>query len=412
MSTRISSSELSALIRRAMRGDTQAFEQLITAFSEDIVYNLRLSLDKHNRGEAEDAAQEVVLILYRNIGRLKSPHAFYSYPRTVIYNMARRYNQKEGRALFEDIDEYEQTGRLRADSNEQPEEEFERGQAALRVAACLEKLPQKQHEALFLHYYRDLSYGEIAERLGVSINTVGSNISKGKKTLKKLLEQSGEHARGVTLDVGGGAAAARECAAGAPGSANDGFEEKLGGLAIAPLMNAAFEHTMLQGKVQLSAEQLVAYTQELITMQPDMAVQSAAARLSKYLGAVLVSLAVIALVAFGINALSVDIQPEAGSPEVFLPGATIVLSQDIDDSAEDNSLARQLDPNTAQVFTQEGIAGAWRIVDEASGEQVSAGALPPASLEGLTTGEYRISFEVSSPDGRGQATVERIFTIE
>ncbi|RNL85831.1 SigE family RNA polymerase sigma factor [Halostreptopolyspora alba] len=53
------------------------------------------------------------------------------------------------------------------------------------VHRAIERLPDRQRETLVLRYYQDLSEAQIAERLGVTIGTVKSTISRAVARLRR-----------------------------------------------------------------------------------------------------------------------------------------------------------------------------------------------------------------------------------
>lgn len=53
----------------------------------------------------------------------------------------------------------------------------------------LELLTPRQREVLFLHYYADLGYREIAEALGISAGTIGATLSAARERLRVALLQ-------------------------------------------------------------------------------------------------------------------------------------------------------------------------------------------------------------------------------
>ncbi len=459
MATHNTNSELTALIKRAIRGNTQAFEQLISAFSEDIIYYLSLCLDKGNRGDAEDAAQEVVLVLYRNIQKLRSPHAFYAYVRTVSYNMALKYNLKASRLRTEDVDEYEQSEKLHVPKHELPEEEFERKQTATVLAGYMEQLPQRQCEALYLYYYRDLSYGEIAERLDVTTSTVGTNISKAKGALKKMLEAS-EKQRGPAGQTSTHAMAE---------SGATSETERLGGYMAAPLIHDAINETLGAETLSNSAEKLVAYTHSMIALNPEVAAAAAGTTMVgtpfilKAAGALFATAAVAAGVFFGLQTINDTVntptetthvtrttyapaagiefhghstsevtdagEPAGGEAEgetVDLGGADPGTTRPEQEAAEGGSTeggstegitasqetrAEHIDPESATVTISDGTAGNWHIINMLTETVAREGSTQPAPLGGLDAGNYRIVFELVSLDGTGHAEVWRDFEV-
>ncbi len=52
---------------------------------------------------------------------------------------------------------------------------------------ALARLPDAQRLALTLHYFEDMRYEDIADVMGVPLNTVKSHIRRGKARLAELL---------------------------------------------------------------------------------------------------------------------------------------------------------------------------------------------------------------------------------
>src|SRR4051812_28372105 len=53
----------------------------------------------------------------------------------------------------------------------------------------LEDLTERQREIVFLHYFADLSYDEIAAALGISPGTVGATLTAARRTLRTAFEE-------------------------------------------------------------------------------------------------------------------------------------------------------------------------------------------------------------------------------
>jgi RNA polymerase sigma-70 factor, ECF subfamily len=53
----------------------------------------------------------------------------------------------------------------------------------------LELLTERQREIVFLHYYADLDYAEIADALEISPGTVGATLNAARSTLRAALEE-------------------------------------------------------------------------------------------------------------------------------------------------------------------------------------------------------------------------------
>jgi RNA polymerase sigma-70 factor, ECF subfamily len=57
------------------------------------------------------------------------------------------------------------------------------------VVLSLDGLTDRQREIVFLHYFADLSYEEIASALGISPGTVGATLTAARRTLRLALEE-------------------------------------------------------------------------------------------------------------------------------------------------------------------------------------------------------------------------------
>jgi DNA-directed RNA polymerase specialized sigma24 family protein len=56
------------------------------------------------------------------------------------------------------------------------------------AAVPLNDLTDRQREIVFLHYFADLSYDDIAAALGISAGTVGATLTAARRTLRAALE--------------------------------------------------------------------------------------------------------------------------------------------------------------------------------------------------------------------------------
>ena len=60
--------------------------------------------------------------------------------------------------------------------------------AGLEMAAALEELPDEQRRVILLVALEGMSYGEVAETLGIAQGTVMSRLSRGRERLRRLME--------------------------------------------------------------------------------------------------------------------------------------------------------------------------------------------------------------------------------
>lgn len=60
--------------------------------------------------------------------------------------------------------------------------------AGLELAAALDALPDEQRQVILLVALEGMSYGEVAETIGVPPGTVMSRLSRGRERLRRLME--------------------------------------------------------------------------------------------------------------------------------------------------------------------------------------------------------------------------------
>jgi RNA polymerase sigma factor (sigma-70 family) len=60
-----------------------------------------------------------------------------------------------------------------------------------QVRSALAQLPERQRLALFLRYYADFDYSQIAETLGIKVGTVSATLSAARANVARLFEEVG-----------------------------------------------------------------------------------------------------------------------------------------------------------------------------------------------------------------------------
>ena len=151
---------------------------LFTVEAANLVRLARFFVD--DRDAAEDLVQEAFIRLARSIHRVKDPDAAPAYLRSIVLNLARDHNRRGLVSL-----------RHRLPADPAPaglDEGLEIREDQQRVIDALRDLASGQRNCLVLRYYLELSNPEIAQTLGVSVNTVKTQIRRGMAALERLLE--------------------------------------------------------------------------------------------------------------------------------------------------------------------------------------------------------------------------------
>ena len=178
------------LIRRAQRGDADAFEQLLLEHQKN-VYNLCYRM-AGNPDDAMDLSQETFLRAWRCLDQYQFASAFSTWLYRLCSNICidflrRRRRQQTVPLTFEDADGEEQTYAV-PDAQPLPEEQVELKLTRETLAAAMAQLLPEHRAVLQLRVVNEMSYEQIADVLDIQIGTVKSRLSRARNQLKKILE--------------------------------------------------------------------------------------------------------------------------------------------------------------------------------------------------------------------------------
>ena len=179
------------LIRRAQRGDADAFEQLLLEHQKN-VYNLCYRM-AGNPDDAMDLSQETFLRAWRCLDQYQFASAFSTWLYRLCSNLCidflrKRRRQQTVPLTFEDADGEEQTYAV-PDVQPLPEEQVELKLTRETLAAAMAQLLPEHRAVLQLRVGNEMSYEQIADVLDIQIGTVKSRLSRARNQLKKILER-------------------------------------------------------------------------------------------------------------------------------------------------------------------------------------------------------------------------------
>jgi RNA polymerase sigma-70 factor (ECF subfamily) len=175
------------LLDRARRGEAAAFEQLYRSF-ERPVFTLALRLTGR-REEAQDVLQETMMKLLDRIAAFRGDSPFWGWLRQIAVNEALMLLRRRGRLVVEgEFDE------AVLSDNEQMLPP--RAADAAILARALEQMPGATRSVLWLYHAEGYTHEEIAAAMGKSLSFSKSQLSRGTRRLRQLLELEPEAAHG------------------------------------------------------------------------------------------------------------------------------------------------------------------------------------------------------------------------
>jgi RNA polymerase sigma factor, sigma-70 family len=166
--------DLEELVKRAKAGDQEALVQLVLAKKEGF-YKLAY-VYMENKEDVLDAMEDMIVLLFENIRRLKNEASFYSWSKTILVNCCRGALRKQKKVIaMEKVPEGSYLD-VFAEKEEQ-----------IALKQHWAKLSERQREVLKLRFYLDLDYESIARILNIPLGTVKSRIHTGLKVLQRSI---------------------------------------------------------------------------------------------------------------------------------------------------------------------------------------------------------------------------------
>ncbi|MET9675432.1 RNA polymerase sigma factor [Streptomyces sp. NPDC006482] len=135
--------------------------------------------------DAEDAAQEALIILYRKIGTLRATGALASWMFRIVRNECLR----QVRLLVSRSDEA--TAEPGASAEPSAEEAVLHRLEVERIAAAVSALPRDQRQVLIMRDVQGLPGRTVAHALGLSTAAMKSRLHRARAALRDALETTG-----------------------------------------------------------------------------------------------------------------------------------------------------------------------------------------------------------------------------
>jgi len=169
-----------ALITRAQNGDTAAFGTLIRD-AHGRMWAVCLSITG-NYQDAEDAMQNALTAIWRNIGSFEPRARFSTWAYRIASNAAlqlirSRRDTPDAEAGIQEPDRHSPID--------------DRVTAGIVIRHALEQLAPEFKEAIVLREYAGMNYQEIAEHQNVGVQTVKSRLNRARAKLRDALEEVG-----------------------------------------------------------------------------------------------------------------------------------------------------------------------------------------------------------------------------
>lgn len=180
----------SILVSNYIQGNEYALEILIKRHQQRL-FSFIYSKVK-NRDTTEDIFQDTFIKVIRTLkkGKYNEEGKFLPWVMRIAHNLIIDYFRKSNRMpTFNNTDEFNIFSVI-SDEVLNAEKRIIQDQIHENVRELVEELPEEQKQVLIMRMYNDMSFNEISENTGVSINTALGRMRYALINLRKLIEKN------------------------------------------------------------------------------------------------------------------------------------------------------------------------------------------------------------------------------
>jgi RNA polymerase sigma-70 factor, ECF subfamily len=167
-----------SLVKKARKGDDEAFEQLISMHQDRLYRTAYMYVQ--NKEDALDIVQETVYKAYLSIEQLKKPDYFLTWlTRILIHHAYQVLNEKKKIMNIQEMQQMNPSGSI---SNE-----LHQVEQNMDLKDAIMQLDENYQTVILLYYYYDLPVNQIAWQLSVPEGTVKTYLHRARKLLRNVL---------------------------------------------------------------------------------------------------------------------------------------------------------------------------------------------------------------------------------
>lgn len=176
---------LASLVEKTKAGDSNAFAELYAAtYQKQYRFAYHYLKDEYL---AQDAIQEVYILVLKNISKLHDAKVFVSWINQINFRICFDMSQKQNRHIQElnATVVLEITEELDVAAN--PEQTIAMKDEKAYILEKIRALPMYESQAIIMRYYNNMRLDEVASAMDCSRSTVKRYLASGREKLGKYL---------------------------------------------------------------------------------------------------------------------------------------------------------------------------------------------------------------------------------
>jgi RNA polymerase sigma factor (sigma-70 family) len=189
----------SELISRYIKGDERAFEGLVLKHKSKVYSTIYLIVKDSDTAQdlVQDAFIKAVDVL--RSGRYNEEGKFLPWILRIAHNMAIDHFRRDKRYPNTEFDDAAAAFNSLTFAEDSLETQTVKKETYEHLRSMIKRLPQQQREVLVMRHYEDMSFQEIADATGVSINTALGRMRYALINLRKLMTSTTQYAYDTNL---------------------------------------------------------------------------------------------------------------------------------------------------------------------------------------------------------------------
>jgi RNA polymerase sigma-70 factor (ECF subfamily) len=188
------------LIDRALEGDEAAYSEIISLYKGKVAATVYSIL---GREYVEEISHEVFIRAFNSIKRYRSDSSFYTYLIKITVNLCRdEIRRKKIKRIFNFTEVFSRSGdddssgsaslssgqeQIKSDVSVDPANIYDASETIQMVREEMQSLTSVLRDAITLREIDQLSYGEIAKLLKISVGTAKTRVFRARQVLRNKL---------------------------------------------------------------------------------------------------------------------------------------------------------------------------------------------------------------------------------
>src|SRR5882757_7890213 len=178
------------LVRRAQKGDLEAYDELIKRYQERIYATVYHMTSNHE--DANDLAQDAFIKAFQALKSFKGGSSFYTWIYRIAVNKTINFLKQRKNRLHMSLNDVDFNAEHDPDlvaliSEKTPRREVNLAELQEKLNEAMQKLSEPNRLVVTLHDVQGLSHDEIAEIMDCNIGTVRSRLFYARQQLQAYL---------------------------------------------------------------------------------------------------------------------------------------------------------------------------------------------------------------------------------